>query len=173
MKVLLPTLLIAVGLAASAQAAVTAGFSAGYLIDNEEELLAAHIGKVFKTVDKVSHTGEVEIAFSSVSEDGVDGDLLPLMANYRMEIASTSKYGGYVGAGLGMSRVKISGFGLSDSDWAFTAQAFAGFSYEMSDTSAVTIGARYINIGDVTFLGQDLGELGDDIAIEAGFSFRF
>lgn len=173
MKLLLPTLLISLALAASAQAAMTAGFSAGYLIDNEEEYIAARLGMVFKTVDKISHTGEIEIGLTSHSEEGVDFDALPVMANYRMEIATVSKYGGYVGAGLGTSRIKIGGYGVSASDWAFTAQAFAGFTYAMSDKSSFTIGARYINIGDVEFFGEDLGEVGDDIAIEAGFHFRF
>lgn len=180
MKVLLPTLLIAVGLAASAQAAMTAGFSAGYLVDNQEEYLAARLGNLFKTTDAASHIAELEIGFSSMSasEEGISGslDVLPVMANYRREIASTSKYGGYVGAGLGMSRVKISGSGMgvsfSENDWAFTAQAFAGFTYAMTDTSSFTIGARYINIGDVEFFGEDFGEVGDDIAIEVGFHFR-
>lgn len=173
MKRLLPTLLLSLALASAAQAAMTAGFSAGYLVDNEEEYLAARLGMVFKTVEKISHTGELEIGFTSHSEEGVDFDAVPLMANYRMEIASTSKYGGYVGAGLGMSRIKIGGYGVSASDWAFTGQAFAGFTYSMSDKSSFTLGARYINIGDVEFFGEDFGDVGDDIAIEVGFHFRF
>lgn len=181
MKILLPTVLLSLALAASAHGAMTAGFSAGYLIDNEEEYIAARLGTVFASKDKLNHTGEFEVGFTSMSDEfeDISGslDILPVMANYRMEIGSTSKYGGYVGAGLGMSRVKISGSGtgvsFSENDWAFTAQAFAGFSYQMTDTSSLTLGARYINIGDIEFFGEDFGEVGDDIAIEAGFHFRF
>jgi opacity protein-like surface antigen len=172
MNRLLLTALIALGLAVSARAAMTAGFTAGYLIDNEEELLTARLGTLFSSTEQVSHIAELEIGFTSISESGVDGDILPLMANYRAQFPGKGSFSGYLGGGIGMSRVKISGFGLSDSDWAFTAQAFAGLSYRLSETSALDFGARYINIQEATVF-DFTEEVGDDIAVELGLRVNF
>jgi len=82
------------------------------------------------------------------------------------------KLGFYGGAGLGASRIEISGWGLKDETWSFTAQAFAGLEYRATPAVSLTVGARYVWIDDATLVGIT-AEVGDDVAVEAGIRIRF
>ncbi|HUG09598.1 MAG TPA: outer membrane beta-barrel protein [Opitutaceae bacterium] len=171
MKKILSIALFASALAASAHAVIV-GASIGYLTDGEDTYFAARAGGVFSSSDSISHILEFEVGYTSDSEGGVDGSILPVTLNYRADFARGQKVGYYVGGGAGMARTKVSGFGISENDWSFAMQGFAGVSMRVSERSSINLGARYIWLDDITLLGESIS-LGDDLAIEAGFQIRF
>jgi opacity protein-like surface antigen len=173
MKKLLTVILLSAATSAFA-ASPYVGASAGYLIDSEDELFSVRIGAAVAQSAGLSHNIEGEVAFSSLSESGINLDLLPVMANYRLTgpVGTQTKLGFYAGAGLGATRVKLSGWGYDDNSWAFAAQAFGGIAYNVSPKAALTVGARYLWIDDVT-LGGISAEVGDDVALEVGIRFQF
>jgi opacity protein-like surface antigen len=171
MKKLVSLLLIASSLAASAQAFYLDG-SVGYLVDSEEAYLAVRGGTVVKSNTSIQHSLELEIAFTEEQDSGAKGQILPVTLNYRAEFPGTGKLVPFVGAGAGVARVKFDGFGYSDSDYVFAAQAFAGLGYKASETVSLNVAARYIWLGDVELFGVE-AELGDDVSVEVGVSIRF
>lgn len=171
MKKLLVLCLAAVA-AASAAAAPSLGVAAGYLIDGKESFISARLGFDVAQSPTATHQLELEVGYTKDKESGVEGKIIPVMANYRIEAPLTSPFGVFAGAGVGFSRVRVSGLGLSDSDNAFSAQAFAGLMYTLSPNTAVTAGARYLWIGDAELFGFE-DEVGDDVSLELGLRFRF
>lgn len=173
MKKLLTVILLSAATSAFA-ASPYVGASAGYLVDSEDGLFSARIGMAVAQSSGLTHNLEGEIAFSSLSESGIKLDLLPVMANYRLTgpIGTQTKLGFYGGAGLGATRLKLSGRGFRDNDWAFAAQAFGGITYNVTPKAAITAGARYLWIDDAT-LGGLTAEVGDDVALELGVRFQF
>lgn len=176
MKKILSTFLLITGLAASAQASIIVGVDAGYLIDSEEEFLSARVGfEVARTGDFAHHL-EFEVGYTDDKEGGIKADLVPLTANYRFTAPASGQWSYYAGAGLGVARARIDGasiFGpVKLSDEAFAVQAFGGFTYQASPAVALTVGAKYLWIDDVKFAGSSF-EVGDDVAVTAGISFRF
>jgi opacity protein-like surface antigen len=127
---------------------------------------------VFGSSDSVSHIGEFEVGYTSESEGGLQASILPVTLNYRASFAGGQKVGYYAGAGAGMARTKVSGLGVSENDWSFAMQGFAGVSLKTSENASLDFGLRYIWLDDAKLLGQSI-ELGDDLAIEAGFHIRF
>lgn len=168
-------LFITGGVVASAQT-VVAGADVGYLVDSEAEYLTARLGFEFKTSGPMSHQLGLEIGFTDDKESGVTADLLPVTANYRLAVAGAQRFGWYAGFGLGFARARIDGVSTNGpvrlSDNAFAAQGFAGITYQVGPSTALTLGARYIWIDDVNFAGTSF-EVGDDLALSAGFNFRF
>ncbi len=158
-------------LAVSAQAVIL-GFEAGYLIDSEEEYLSVRLGHALKSDTNLVHQIEAEIGFTDMSDAGIKGDIVPVMVNYRAETIAANKLGFYFGAGAGFARTSVSGFGVSDDDTSFGAQAFTGVNYQASETVTLHLGARYLWIDEVKLFGTSL-EVGDEVAISAGISFRF
>jgi opacity protein-like surface antigen len=99
------------------------------------------------------------------------------MVNYRAETTRAGKLGYYFGAGLGLARTSFSmpGSGvsmISDSASGFALQGFAGVSYQLSTTGTLHLGAKYLWIDDVDMFGSSF-EVGDDVALTAGVSFKF
>lgn len=179
-KLRLLALLIA-GLATAAQAAITAGLEIGYLTDSKDPIYSARAGWEFKSGGSLAH--QVELEFSRAEDK--EGDpfvdyrlkLTPIMVNYRAETTAANKLGYYFGAGVGQSKVSFSvrSSGLpfiSDSANALAYQAFAGIRYQVSPNVTLQAGVKYLKIDDVTFLGTEV-EVGDDLAITGGLSFRF
>lgn len=173
--------LLATSLVTSASAAITAGLEAGYLTDSKEAYWAGRVGWEFTTTTTLSHQVELELGHTEQTERilGITGasKLTPFTINYRAETTAANKLGFYGGAGVGKSRVGLSLKSngqtfYSDSDNAFAYQAFAGLSYQVSPATKLHAGVRYIKIGDVRFLSQDI-EVGDDLALTAGVSVRF
>ncbi len=164
--------LLAAGFAVSAQAVIVTGFSVGYLTDSKEAYYAGRIGTELKADTAVTHIAELEIGYTSDSEGGASASILPVTVNYRAQFPGNNVFGGYVGGGLGTARSRVSGYGLSDSNWSFAYQLFAGVSFKLSPSASFNVGARYIWIDDVKLLGMKI-DVGDDTAIEAGFHFRF
>lgn len=160
-------------LAATAQA-LTGGAEAGYLVDSEEEYVAARAGLEFLRRSGLSHQGEIEIGYTEDSASGIKGDIIPVTLNYRVEGRGSGSIGFYAGTGAGVSRVRVRApaFGFERKDNAFTSQAFAGMNYQATPVASLRVGVRYIWIDDVDFGSGDI-DIGDDVAISAGIGFRF
>jgi opacity protein-like surface antigen len=177
MKKLISVLILATGLAASAQAAVIIGVDAGYLVDAEEDFISARLGYGFKTDASLAHQVELEVGYTSQEDSGAKGKFIPVTVNYRAETVAANRLGFYFGAGAGfaVTDVSIPGSGvweISDSGSSFALQAFAGVSFKASESVALHLGAKYIWIDDVDLFGTSI-DVGDDVAITAGLSFRF
>ena len=171
MKKFVSLALIVASLAVSARALVV-GADAGYLIDSEEEYISGRIGHAFSSNESLVHHVELELGYTSQREAGAKGSFMPVTVNYRAESIAANKLGFYFGAGAGAARTKVSGFGLSDSGTSFAAQGFVGLSYQVTDTSAFHVGVKYVWIDEVRLLGSSY-EIGDDVALSAGFSVKF
>lgn len=172
MKKLSIIALLAASLAVSAQAVIV-GASAGYLMDSKEAYYSARLGHEFKTVSSFSHIGELEIGYTSDSDSGTKIEILPVMINYRADLAKEgSAWGTTFAVGAGSARTSVKTWLGNFDDWAFAAQGVAGVTYQAGPSTRLTLGARYLWIGDVSFLGQDI-EVGDDVALEVGVSFKF
>jgi opacity protein-like surface antigen len=170
MNKLVSLALIATSLAVSARALVV-GVDAGYLVDAKEEYISARLGHALKTDANLTHHAEIEVGFTRQKESGLKGDFAPVTVNYRAE-SKAEKLGYYFGGGIGFARTKVSGLGVSDSGTSFAAQAFAGLTYNVSATVALHGGVKYIWIDDVELFGVT-ADVGDDIAISGGISFKF
>lgn len=175
MKKFLTALFISTGLAASAPALII-GADAGYLLDSEEEYLSARLGFEFKATEQASHQLELEIGYTEAAEAGLEADLLPVTLNYRLELPGAGKFGYFVGAGAGFARTSIDGVSIFGPvrlrDTAFAAQGFAGVTYQVGPSTTLSLGAKYIWVDDANFAGTTV-EVGDDVALQAGFSFKF
>jgi opacity protein-like surface antigen len=164
--------------------AVILGVSAGYLTDAKEEYIAARFGTEFRSNTSLAHIGEFEVGYTSQNEGGIKASFMPVTVNYRAQFAGSGPFGGYVGVGAGMALTKVSffiehlamtksyGYEVSEQNWSFTTQVFAGATYKFAPTSYLTLGARYIWIDDVKLFGTR-ADVGDDTVLEAGLHFRF
>ena len=175
MKKILTALLIATGLAASAQAVII-GADAGYLFDSEEEYLSARLGFELKANGPASHQLELEVGYTDEEEGALKADLLPVTLNYRFHTTGTGKFGYFAGLGAGFARASIDGVSIFGPvrlrDTSFAAQGFAGVTYQVGPSTTLNLGAKYIWVDDMTFVGSTV-EVGDDVAIQAGFTFKF
>lgn len=183
--------LIATSLATVATAAMTAGLEAGYLTDNKDAYWAGRVGWEFKADSSLTHQVELEYGYTKHSETNLAPVPLPetiptngktelkvTTINYRAETTAADKLGYYFGAGLGQTRASLSlrGSGvpvISDSDTAFTVQAFAGLSYKATPNATLHVGVKYLWVGDVTLFGSIKAKVGDDLALTAGVSVKF
>lgn len=171
MKKIVSLFLIAASCAASASA-LNFGASAGYLVDSEDVYFAARGGLTLKATSAVIHSAELEVGYYEDSESGVTLSLMPVTLNYRAEFTNAGKFSPFVGAGAGLARVEAKGFSLKDSDTPFAVQAFAGVSYHATEAVSLNVAARYIWVDDADLFGAS-GEVGDDVALEVGISFKF
>jgi hypothetical protein len=152
--------------------AVIIGVDAGYLLDSEEAFVAARVGGAVAANDRHSHIIEFELGYTEDSEMGAKGEIIPMMLNYRIESSKAIGWGFFGGLGAGAARAEVSGFGLSFHDTTFAAQAFGGLRYSFTPTSALNLGLKYLWMDDVEFSGVS-AEMGDDLALSVGLSFRF
>jgi hypothetical protein len=176
MKKFISLAILATSLAVSAQAVIV-GFDTGYLVEGEDEYLSARVGHSFKTDDSLSHQVELEVGYTSDSEAGAKGSFTPVTINYRAESVAANKLGYYFGAGAGFARtkVRVPGSGvmwIRDDGTSFSAQAFVGLTYQASPSASLHLGAKYIWIDDVDLFGTNI-DVGDDVVLSAGVSFRF
>jgi opacity protein-like surface antigen len=80
---------------------------------------------------------------------------LSFMVNGLLDFGSDEGFSGYVGAGAGVARVKLSGYNVSaddflnDTDSRFAWQAIAGVRYPVSSNVDVGLKYRYFNVKDV------------------------
>jgi opacity protein-like surface antigen len=184
MKKLLSLALIAISLAVSARALIV-GAEIGYLTDNQDAYYSGRMGWDFKSGAELSHQLELEVGYTQHSETvpflsstaTAKSKITPCTVNYRAETTRASKLGYYFGAGVGLARTSFSmpGSGvpsISDSASGFAVQAFTGVSYQPSTATTLHLGVKYLWIDDVDLFGSSV-EVGDDIAITAGVSFKF
>ena len=152
--------------------AVVLGVDAGYLVDSEEAFIAARIGGPVSANDRLSHLIEFEIGYTEDSEMGVKGEIVPMLLNYRVESRKAVGWGFFGGIGAGAARTEVSGFGLSFDDTSFAAQAVGGARFAFSESATLNLGLKYIWIDDVEVAGVAV-EMGDDLGLTLGLSFRF
>ncbi|GLK56952.1 opacity protein-like surface antigen [Methylopila capsulata] len=87
---------------------------------------------------------------------------LTFLANAYFDLGTWEGFTPYVGAGIGASRIHMSGFrsknpgdtGYADgpgsgSDWNFAWALMAGVGYQVSDNVVIDANYRYVNLGDV------------------------
>ena len=173
-----------------------AGASVGYLVEMDAPMYNAHVG-VTNSCWKIAGWDTafyLEVGYAQKSwtdsyySDGVPFhdnykvEVLPITLNVKFERNLTGNLNGYFGGGLGMAWMNADASGTSDSDWVFTAQVFAGLSYNVSPSCEIYGGARWIYYSDPTWFGskQDLGNLpgfsgniGSDWLFELGARFKF
>jgi len=153
------------------------GVGVGYLFDAKEAMISIRAGMELPTrssidlPDRFSHNLELEFGYTDLGNSGADFDVTTFFFNYRGE-ATGLGWVPYFGAGLGFANADVSVGFFSDDDTVLAAQAFAGMKYNFTPAASVTLGARYIWIDDIKIFGFT-GNTGDDVALEAGFSFRF
>ncbi len=112
---------------------------------------------------------------------GYDLDVMPLTLNVKLERLLTGNLNAYFGAGLGMALVDLDinagRFGnYSDSDWVFTAQAFAGLNYNVNANVEIYGGARwvYFDKAELSDGGESASlDLGSDCLLELGARYNF
>ena len=172
MKKFVSLVILAASLAASARAAVIIGGDVGYLVDAEEAYYSARLGFPVATKNTLSHQVELEVGYTEQKDSGAKGDFVPLTLNYRLESTPANKLGFYFGVGAGIAFTDVSGFGASDNGNSFAAQAFTGLTYHASQTVSLHAGVKYIWIDNVKLFGTKI-EVGDDVALSAGISFKF
>ena len=167
-------------LAASQLAAgVYVGASGGYLLDAEEEFFTARLGFDVGEATSIRHGLEVEVGFVSESDSAgdysADIDVIPVFANYRATFTGKSVEP-FIGAGAGFANIDLEGSGgevsVSDSDTPFALQAFGGVEFNVASGFSLHATVRYLWIDDAEFFGYDV-EIGDDVALEVGATFRF
>jgi len=121
--------------------------------------------------DRWAHNLELEFGYVDLGDSSTDYDITTFFFNYRGE-ATGLGWVPYFGAGLGFANADVSVGFFSDDDTVFAAQAFAGMKYNFTPAASVTLGARYIWVDEIKIFGLTGGST-DDVALEAGFSFRF
>jgi opacity protein-like surface antigen len=145
------------------------GASVGYMIDAEEEIISAQVGWTVKETGNITHNLELEVAYSSASEEGISFDITPLMVNYIIKSTQDSGLTLYAGAGIGYSFWDLSYMDMSATGEELTLQGLVGLEYGLSETTSFRAGYRYIYLDDI----EDSGVSADDSVIEIGFVFSF
>jgi opacity protein-like surface antigen len=99
-------------------------------------------------------------------------DVVPITANYKYEVPFGGSVSFYIGGGLGVSYLDMSVGAFSDDDWTFTAQAFTGLVFNVSESFEVYTGLRYLWMDDSSLYGANISDL-DDFAAGVGLRFNF
>lgn len=126
--------------------------------------------------------GELESGLSRLSSLGggftsYDLDIMPITLNAKLERPLTGNLNVYFGGGLGVALVDLSVNGgawgnLSDDDWVFVGQLFAGLTYDFNPNFEVYGGARWIYYDDAK-INQVTFKMDDDFLFELGARFNF
>ena len=151
------------------------GAGVDYFLDAEEPFYNGHLGYDFGNGSSLF----IESGWIGEDEDpsflfpfAADLDIIPVTINYKYEWMFTDSFGFYAGAGIGGANVDFSAGPLSDDEWVFTAQAFAGLVWNVTPSFEFYAGARYMWIDDISIGGADHDDL-DDVGIGAGIRFNF
>jgi len=110
-----------------------------------------------------------------------DLDIMPITLNVKLERPLTDSLNVYFGAGLGAAlvdlEIKAGKYGsLSDDDWVFVGQVFAGMNYNFNPNFEVYGGVRWIYYDDADLSdssGKLTLELEDDFLFEIGARINF
>lgn len=165
-----------------------AGATGGYLLDFEEDMYTLQIGAkspwsfsgwsvaLFGEVGWTENHDDINRSFALGGDEQSHMDIVPLTFNVKLEHLISGGLSGYIGGGAGASYVDADinspfpGFDISDDDWVFTGQVFAGLAYHVDEKFEVFGGARWIYFDDPKFAGASLG---DDVLIEGGLRYHF
>ena len=164
-----------------------AGASVGYLTELETPMYNAHVGITNSCWNFAGWNTALYLEVGYANEDwnewdneqeqrfNIDMTIVPITANIKFERNLTGNLNAYIGGGLGMAYVGVDFPGDSDSDWVFTAQLFAGLSYDVSQAVQIYTGVRWIYLSDPSLYGadRDIDQLQDNWLIELGARFKF
>ena len=122
-------------------------------------------------------TGLAGVAALGGGNTSYDLSIMPITMNVKLERPLTGNLNAYLGAGLGIALVDLSVNGgvwgpLSDDDWVFVGQLFAGLNYNFNESFEVYGGARWIYYDDAD-INQATFEVDDDFLFELGARFNF
>lgn len=162
------------------------GGTAGYLLDAEEDMYTLQVGAKSPWIVGGWNVALFAEAGWTENHDALDGfgplgfagdndlDIVPITGNVKFEKLISGGLSVYAGVGAGTAYLDAdfetaAGRRHTD-DWIFTAQAFAGLSYNVNDNFEVFGGARWIYYGDNDWAGVDLD---DDVLLEGGLRYHF
>jgi opacity protein-like surface antigen len=129
----------------------------------EAEAAYKHLG--VESVDASGPFGSALAAIGAdVDEDDFDGaaSVTSLMGNVLLDFGGDAGVGAYVGAGIGVARVKV----LDDRDSGLAWQGIAGLRMAVSDNLDVGLKYRYFNSSKLD-LSNDFTGTGGPFTIEA------
>jgi opacity protein-like surface antigen len=105
-----------------------------------------------------------------------DMSIIPITLNGKFEREFAQNWKVYAGAGAGFALVDLDvnagTTSLSDDDWVFTAQVFAGVQYDINPKWELYGGARWIYFDDAD-IGAYTLKMDDDFLFEIGTRYNF
>jgi opacity protein-like surface antigen len=181
MRTLLAVFALLTAVPTVSTAAPYVGASAGYLVDAKEDFLSARVGWAVFNDQRLTHALELEVGRYHEDYLGNVMQLVPVMANYRLTTTLSDRVGLYLGAGAGVALVEVRlrywlegrYHTVTDDDTTFAAQAFVGTQIRVTDRLTALVGARYLRVNDIKLWGRLDLEMGHDVALEAGVTWRF
>lgn len=170
MKRLLTSLCVAtVASAAYGASPFYTGANIGYLVSTEAPYFTARVGYEYLKDEEGVHSIEAEVGYTYFTKNYVDRDMIPIMANYRIA-QKYSSFDAYFGLGAGVTTVKDDYSYANQTVGAFSAQAFLGVDYAVSEKASLTLAARYLWVSSPS---GSAPKIGDDVSLEGGFRIRF
>ena len=176
-----------------------AGASVGYLTNFDAAMYNVHLGvtnscwnvagwnvSLYAEVGYTDKTETYDFYGGTVAlfhfHDDFDVTIVPITANIKFEHQITGNLNAYIGGGIGAAWVNVDAtlrgpniqgsLDMSDSNWVFCAQIFAGLSYDVSPNCEIYGGGRWIYLADPNLFGGDVS-IGDDWLVELGVRFKF
>ena len=172
-----------------------AGGSVGHVTgDWDEEIYTLHVGAEYKCpTSNCSHAIFLEAGYTEKNDtfglssvpggppsffEEIEAEIIPITLNYKYECSINENLSWYIGAGAGIAlfegTTSIEG---NQEDTVFYAHAFAGLTYNISESFELFAGAKYIFMDDPDFFtGSPLEDdftLDEGIQIELGARFNF
>ncbi|MDE0827455.1 MAG: hypothetical protein OSA48_11710 [Akkermansiaceae bacterium] len=162
-----------------------AGATAGYLLENDEEMYTAHIGvdlsNQLRGWDQAIYleVGYIDICYSVIDSSQsiygcLDMEIIPVTLNYKLEKQVSQSLNAYCGLGAGMAFIDVEASGLgSADDTVFYAQLFGGVLYNVNSSWELYAGARviYFEDDDLESIGVDIENT--DCLVEIGARHNF
>lgn len=161
------------------------GGTAGYLLEADEDMYTFQVGAKSPWIVGGWNVALFAEAGWTENHDALDGfgplgfagdndlDIVPITGNVKFEKLISGGLSVYAGAGAGTAYLDndydtVGGLRHTD-DWIFTAQVFAGLSYNVNDNLELFGGARWIYFGDNDW---DV-DIDDDVLLEGGLRYHF
>lgn len=97
------------------------------------------------------------------------------LANAYYDFDTGTKLRPFVGAGVGLGQVKLTGGAVHDDDTGFAYQLQTGVAYPINDRLSAQVGYRYLGVNDVKIGSGAQGVRGDyhDQAVTMGVTYKF
>ncbi|MEM9079202.1 MAG: hypothetical protein AAGC74_00740 [Verrucomicrobiota bacterium] len=152
------------------------GGGVDYFFDTEAAYYNGHLGYDFGRKGRFSHALFVEAGWIEYDYSGADLELVPLLLNYKVEMALTESLNFYLGGGVGAAffdgesahAKKVDG----DDDSGLAWQLFAGLTYCLTDHVELYAGVRYFVTDDFELAGTPVDGI-DDFALGGGVRVNF